>query len=243
MQIFVAFFSKAPETVELFRHFRGKPISELPHEPQFRAHAWAVGYQLASMVEYSADATLLEALIRKNAKSHTTRRGVKPEHFGLIGKTVIDVMKSKGGKYMTPAAIASWEKLFYCMGKLTTLVYEEEIDRSKTPPPGAAHQPGEKGTSDSGADVHATASESTASEGGSTTSVQASSAAAGGSASAHGAAPPTAAQAATSAPKHDEPATPNSAAHQGASTGAPPASGAASKDGASVGTPSAPPAP
>lgn len=235
LQIFIAFFTKAPETIELFRNFRGKPLTELAKEPQFRAHAWAVGYQLASMVEYAEDSTLLEALIRKNAKSHTTRRGVRPEHFVLIGKTVIEVMKKKSAKPMSPAAIASWEKLFYCMGKITTTVYEEEIDRGVQ---------AEKSAADSRADVHSTASRSTVSEGGSTANAQAVNVAAGGSVSSPGAAMPTAAQTGTPETKHDQPTTANSEAHQGAPTGSPPAAGAAptapAADAVATGAPTAP---
>lgn len=250
MQIFIAFFVKAPDTLELFRHFRGKAISVLPNEPQFRAHAWAVGYQLASMVEYSADAALLEALVRKNAKSHTTRAGVKPEHFALIGQTVIEVMKNKHGKFMTPAAVAAWEKLITCMGKVTAMVYEEEKDRA----PEASPKPEEKG-----ADVPSTASESTVSEGGGI--AEASKAAAEGTAPALGAHTPTAVGTETPVPKHDQPAAPlklvdqpaapDSAAHGSAATpvssASPPAAAASMPGATSAESPSAgtgsPPAP
>lgn len=135
MHIFISFFSKSPESMQLFPHFHGNAITLLPDQPEFRAHAWAVGYQLAALVEYSDDSTLFEALVRKNAMSHAGRHGVRPEHFDVMVGAVIETIAKKAGKAMTPAAITAWEKLTACIGKITASVYEEEQVGSKPPSP------------------------------------------------------------------------------------------------------------
>ncbi|KAK8769777.1 hypothetical protein V5799_020686 [Amblyomma americanum] len=83
--IFSAMFLAHPEYIELFRKFRGKSITQLQDDPEFRAHGCAVGYQLTSMVDSVADSVLLEALIRKNAIAHLERAGVHPFHFQVRG--------------------------------------------------------------------------------------------------------------------------------------------------------------
>lgn len=132
--IFISFFTKSPESMQLFRHFQGKAIGTLPNEVEFRAHAWAVGYQLACLVEYSEDPTLLEALIRKNAKLHTGRSGVGPDHFDVMGTAIIEAITTKTGKTMTPAAVTAWEKLISYIVKITASVYEEQQVESQPHP-------------------------------------------------------------------------------------------------------------
>ncbi|XP_037561148.1 globin D, coelomic [Dermacentor silvarum] len=110
--ILQAFFHKQPDTMHLFRNFRGKPVQSLPEDMLFRAHACAFGYQLTSMVDNSDDVDLLEALIRRNAEGHRKHLGVMPMHFRIMGKAVVDVLQTKNDKLMTHDAVLAWEKLF-----------------------------------------------------------------------------------------------------------------------------------
>ncbi|KAL1476458.1 hypothetical protein MTO96_036479 [Rhipicephalus appendiculatus] len=89
--IFLTMFSRHPDYLQLFRHFKDKSIDELPADAQFRAHACAVAYQLSSMVDSVHDSVLLEALIRKNAMSHLERPGVHPFHFQFLLAVTVKV--------------------------------------------------------------------------------------------------------------------------------------------------------
>ncbi|KAH7964759.1 hypothetical protein HPB49_001208 [Dermacentor silvarum] len=124
--IFLSFFIKSRGALQLFRRFRDKPLGKLPEDPQFRAHAIAVSFQLTSMVDTADDAVLLEALIRKNAVAHTERHGVMPDHFRMLGNTVVEVLHARNERRMTPTAVRAWEKLFEYMARITKQVYEEE---------------------------------------------------------------------------------------------------------------------
>ncbi|XP_050043239.1 cytoglobin-1-like [Dermacentor andersoni] len=124
--IFLSFFIKTRGALQLFQRFRDKTLGKLPDDPQFRAHAAAVTFQLTSMVDNADDAVLLEALIRKNAKAHTERPGVMPDHFRMLGKTVVEVLHTRHETNMTPAAVLAWEKLFDYMARITKQVYEEQ---------------------------------------------------------------------------------------------------------------------
>ncbi|KAK8786865.1 hypothetical protein V5799_023358 [Amblyomma americanum] len=64
------------------------------------------------MVDNTQDPVLLEKLIRKNAMEHTERRGVMPDHFRILGKTVIEVLHAMNERRMNKAAVLAWEKLF-----------------------------------------------------------------------------------------------------------------------------------
>ncbi|KAH7961471.1 hypothetical protein HPB52_009292 [Rhipicephalus sanguineus] len=77
------------------------------------------------MVDYANDTVLLEALIRKNAVAHADRRGVMPEHFRVLGKTIVEVLQARDER-MTPTAVRAWEKLFDFVVKVTEKVYEEQ---------------------------------------------------------------------------------------------------------------------
>ncbi|KAK8786863.1 hypothetical protein V5799_023360 [Amblyomma americanum] len=110
--IFTSFFVKSPESLSLFPRFCNRPVGQLTNDPQFRAHAFAVGTQLTSMVDNTQDPVLLEKLIRKNAMEHTERRGVMPDHFRILGKTVIEVLHAMNERRMNKAAVLAWEKLF-----------------------------------------------------------------------------------------------------------------------------------
>ncbi|KAH7965370.1 hypothetical protein HPB49_006578 [Dermacentor silvarum] len=122
--ILQAFFHKQPDTMHLFRHFRGKPLQTLPGDILFRTHACALGYQLTSMVDNSDDVELLEALIRKNAEVHNKHPGVMPMHFHIMGKAVMEVLQTKNGKLMTPGALLAWERLFTFIAIVTATVFE-----------------------------------------------------------------------------------------------------------------------
>ncbi|XP_065304437.1 cytoglobin-1-like [Dermacentor albipictus] len=124
--IFLSFFIKTRGALQMFQRFRHKPLGELPDDPQFRAHAAAVTFQLTSMVDNADDAVLLEALIRKNAKAHTERQGVMPDHFRMLGRTVVEVLHTRHETNMTPIAVLAWEKLFEYMVRITKQVYEEQ---------------------------------------------------------------------------------------------------------------------
>ncbi|XP_054932418.1 hemoglobin subunit alpha-D-like [Dermacentor andersoni] len=135
--ILQAFFHKQPDTMHLFRNFRGKPVQTLPEDMLFRTHACTFGYQLTSMVDNSDDADLLEALIRKNAEVHKKHLGVTPMHFRIMGKAVVDVLQPKNGKLMTPGAVLAWEKLFNFIATVTTTV----LDPSKADGADSVHNP------------------------------------------------------------------------------------------------------
>ncbi|KAH7965372.1 hypothetical protein HPB49_006580 [Dermacentor silvarum] len=122
--ILQAFFHKQPDTMHLFRNFRGKPVQSLPEDMLFRAHACAFGYQLTSMVDNSDDVDLLEALIRRNAEGHRKHLGVMPMHFRIMGKAVVDVLQTKNDKLMTHDAVLAWEKLFTFIATVTATVFE-----------------------------------------------------------------------------------------------------------------------
>lgn len=124
--LFKSFFVKSPESLKLFRHFRGKSVGSLPDDPHFRTHACSVGYQLTSMVEKVDDPPVLEELIRKNALAHTDRVGVTPDKFAVLGQTVVEVLSARNEKFMTPAAVVAWGKVFACMNTITAKVFEEE---------------------------------------------------------------------------------------------------------------------
>ncbi|KAH9372632.1 hypothetical protein HPB48_016324 [Haemaphysalis longicornis] len=110
--VFQTLFSRHPEFLPMFSRFRDNDVGSLPDDVHFRAHAYAVGNQLTSMVDCADDARLLDALIQKNAKAHTGRPGVAPRHFHDLGSCVIAVLALKFEKMMTPQAVAAWEKLF-----------------------------------------------------------------------------------------------------------------------------------
>ncbi|KAL3219380.1 hypothetical protein MRX96_030399 [Rhipicephalus microplus] len=110
--ILVALFIKSPEILQLFPRFCDKPLGTLCDDPQFRAHAISVSFQLTSIVDYTDDAVLLEALLHKNAVAHAERWGVMPEHFRIFGEAVVEVLQARDEKLKTPAAVQAWGKLF-----------------------------------------------------------------------------------------------------------------------------------
>ncbi|XP_075535459.1 globin-like [Dermacentor variabilis] len=122
--ILQSFFHKQPDTMHLFRHFRGKPLQSLPEDMFFRTHACAFGCQLTCMVDNSDDPDLLEALIRKNAEVHRHHLGVRPMHFRIMGKAVVDVLQTKNGKLMTADAVLAWDRLFSFIAIVTATVME-----------------------------------------------------------------------------------------------------------------------
>ncbi|KAH6932093.1 hypothetical protein HPB50_002848 [Hyalomma asiaticum] len=125
--IFGAFLTQNPHLLPLFRRFRAMPLKMLTSDPAFRAHACSVGYQITAMVNSADDPVLLEALIRKNALSHTTRQGVYPQHFEILGKVILEVLQSKDEKRkLTPAAVAAWKKLLEFMMTVISNVYQNE---------------------------------------------------------------------------------------------------------------------
>ncbi|KAH6937422.1 hypothetical protein HPB50_000109 [Hyalomma asiaticum] len=125
--ILQAFFTKQPDTVHLFPHFRGKPARSLPEDLDFRMHACAFGCQLTAMVENCDDVELLEALVRKNAQAHRKHLGVTPTHFRVMTKAIMDVLQAKISKLMKRDVVSAWEKLFTFIVTVTAIVFESSI--------------------------------------------------------------------------------------------------------------------
>ncbi|KAK8763676.1 hypothetical protein V5799_033709 [Amblyomma americanum] len=124
--IFSAFLTQNPSLLTLFRRFRVMPLAMLPSDPAFRAHACTVAYQVTSMVDNAGDPVLVEALIRKNAVLHTTKAGVYPHHFDILGRVLMEVMVRRDDKkQITPAAFTAWRKLLEFMLRITNDVYTE----------------------------------------------------------------------------------------------------------------------
>ncbi|KAH9368428.1 hypothetical protein HPB48_012642 [Haemaphysalis longicornis] len=110
--MFLGMFTKHPEYLQLFQHFKDKDIRTLPNDPKFRAHAYAVGHQLSAIVECLEEPDVVTELIRKNATSHLKRAGVKPAHFQSLFWAALEEMTASHSSMMTPSVVAAWEKLF-----------------------------------------------------------------------------------------------------------------------------------
>lgn len=126
MHVLQWLFVQNPDFLHVFPRFKGKQVISLPDDAEFRAHSTNICNHFTSMIDCLDDAQLLESLIRKNARAHTERPGVEPDHFRVFGNCVIDLLALKLENNMTPDAVAAWEKLFAFIVNVTTRVYEQE---------------------------------------------------------------------------------------------------------------------
>ncbi|KAM7306525.1 uncharacterized protein ISCGN_010228 [Ixodes scapularis] len=109
--LFVAMFTRHPEFLQLFPHFRGRSLDALGDDPTFNAHSCAVGYQISAMVSTLENPGILTEMVRKNAVAHTVREGVQPPHFEALFGVAVQLLQKKLGMRMSSAAVQSWEKL------------------------------------------------------------------------------------------------------------------------------------
>ncbi|XP_075529856.1 globin-like [Dermacentor variabilis] len=110
--LFDALFEAHPEYLKLFNKFKGKDLEALRQDSKFREHGVTIGMQLNNMVESVERPDNLLMLVNKNAEFHTRITGVAPKHFEEFGRIIVDVLKSKEGKLMTPPTVEAWGKLF-----------------------------------------------------------------------------------------------------------------------------------
>ncbi|KAH9377462.1 hypothetical protein HPB48_006294 [Haemaphysalis longicornis] len=108
--LFLSMFVKHPEYLKLFPNFRGKPVGTLKDDPVFRAHGCAIGYHMTSMVDSLNEPATFEVLARRNGTEHLKRKGVKPAHFEVMGGCLVDVLRAKNEKLMTPDTVEAWGK-------------------------------------------------------------------------------------------------------------------------------------
>ncbi|KAH6923419.1 hypothetical protein HPB50_001058 [Hyalomma asiaticum] len=122
--LFDALFVAHPEYLQLFHKFKGETIEEVRKDPKFRyhtnsghiqmrEHGVTIGMQVNNMIEYVEHPDNMIMLAKSNAEFHTKIKGVKPKHFEVFGEVIIDVLKSKEEKLMTPEAVEAWTKLFH----------------------------------------------------------------------------------------------------------------------------------
>lgn len=123
--LFLFMFAQHPEYLALFRAFRDKPLRVLKYDPVFRAHGWTIGYHLTSMVTSLEDAAVLKVLACRNAAKHLKRNGVVPDHFEVMGACIVDVMRAKVERQMTPEAVEAWCKFFAYLVAVIKDVYDE----------------------------------------------------------------------------------------------------------------------
>ncbi|XP_054923174.1 globin-like [Dermacentor andersoni] len=123
--IFLSLFVKHPEYLRMFRNFRGKSVAQLKDDPIFRAHGCSIGYHVTSMVESLGDPASLEVLVRRNATEHLRRKGVKPHHFEVMGQCLMDVLRAREERVMTPEAIEGWGKFLTLMVRIIKDVFEK----------------------------------------------------------------------------------------------------------------------
>ncbi|XP_050048080.2 cytoglobin-1-like [Dermacentor andersoni] len=110
--LFDALFTAHPEYLTLFNKFKGKDLEALRQDAKFREHGVTIGMQLNNMVESVEHPDNLLMLVNKNAEFHTRIAGVAPKHFEDFGHVIVDVLKSKEEKLMTPPTVEAWGKLF-----------------------------------------------------------------------------------------------------------------------------------
>ncbi|CAN7982341.1 unnamed protein product, partial [Ixodes pacificus] len=109
--IFKALFTKHPDFMALFQHFKDKDLGVLLSDPQFASLSSAIIQAFGTMISSLDDPAGVVALIRKNATDHTTREGVQPSHFEAMLYVVLEVLQDKLGSRLKPEAVTSWEKL------------------------------------------------------------------------------------------------------------------------------------
>ncbi|XP_070384211.1 cytoglobin-1-like [Dermacentor albipictus] len=110
--LFDALFTAHPEYLTLFNKFKGQELEALRQDSKFREHGVTIGMQLNNMVESVEHPDNLAALVNKNAEFHTRITGVAPKHFEDFALVIVDVLKSKEPKLMTPPTVEAWGKLF-----------------------------------------------------------------------------------------------------------------------------------
>lgn len=76
-----------------------------------------IGMQVNNMIEYVEHPDNMIMLAKSNAEFHTKIKGVKPKHFEVFGEVIMDVLKSKEEKLMTPEAVEAWTKLFHVVNE------------------------------------------------------------------------------------------------------------------------------
>ncbi|XP_002414692.3 globin-like [Ixodes scapularis] len=123
--IFKALFTKHPDFMALFQHFKDKDLGVVLSDPQFALHSSAIIQAFGTIIRSLDDPAGVVALIRKNATDHTTRKGVQPSHFEAMLNVVLEVLQDKLGSRFKPEAITAWEK-FIEVGKL---LWSEEKKR------------------------------------------------------------------------------------------------------------------
>lgn len=144
-RILLKMFTKHPQYLKLFPSFKGKKFRTLHQDPKFRAHAFAVGYQLSAMVECLDEPVVLFELIRRNAVRHRARPGVRLENFEGLFSAVLEEMIASDGSLMTPDAVKGWERLFEAVKMITKAVFEENGGlpaTSRTPSPSGSVRSG-----------------------------------------------------------------------------------------------------
>lgn len=119
--LFNGMFTKHPQYVKLFRHFRGKSLKVLQGDPKFKAHASAVGHQFSALVDSLEDPEILVELIRKNASNHIQHKGVQPSHFESLLHVTLEIMHRKVPSKMSQAAVSGWDKLVEVSQRSLTL--------------------------------------------------------------------------------------------------------------------------
>ncbi|XP_037580975.1 myoglobin-like [Dermacentor silvarum] len=112
VHLFDALFTAHPDYLTLFNKFKGKDLDALREDTKFREHGVTIGMQLNNIVESVEHPDNLLMLVRNNAEFHTRITGVTPKHFEDFGHVIVDVLKSKEEKLMTPPAVEAWGKLF-----------------------------------------------------------------------------------------------------------------------------------
>ncbi|KAL1416788.1 hypothetical protein MTO96_027499 [Rhipicephalus appendiculatus] len=123
VQLFVALFVTHPEYLKLFHKFKGDNIEEVSNEPKFREHGVTIGMQLNNLIESLDHPDNLIMLVRSNAEFHTKIKDVKPKHFEVFSQVIMDVLKRKHGKLMSPDTVEAWNKLFGLMNETIAATY------------------------------------------------------------------------------------------------------------------------
>ncbi|XP_049272424.1 cytoglobin-2-like [Rhipicephalus sanguineus] len=110
--IFVEFFQRYPSYLPLFPPFGDLPLKDLVCNHRFRAHGYAVGHQIAAVLDTLDDLDVMTELVRKTAVNHAAKPGLKPEHFEHLLHVILETMQTRCPEQFTQDVIAAWIKLF-----------------------------------------------------------------------------------------------------------------------------------
>lgn len=109
VELFMRFFEAHPEYQKRFASFRGMNLTELRGSKKLSAHATNVVYSLTGVVDNLEDPECLTELLIKLGQNHG-RHNITEKEFYELKVVLMDLLKQKLGKQLTPQGESAWNK-------------------------------------------------------------------------------------------------------------------------------------